>query len=125
MVEVSAPDLAGLFVEAARALFDILTDRETVLPCERVSVQMEAESTEQLLVSWLSELLFIYETERKLFSAFEIRHIDEKHIDAYALGERLDAERHPIDREIKAVTYHRLQLVREGGSFKTAIVFDL
>lgn len=125
MVEVSAPDLSGLFVEAALVLLDALTDRETVLPRERLRVQMEAENTEQLLVSWLTELLFLYEVERKLFSQFEIRYIDERRIDADALGERFDAERHPIDREVKAVTYHRLALVRERGVLKTAIVFDL
>jgi SHS2 domain-containing protein len=125
MVEVSARDLSELFAEAALALLDILTDRETVLPRERVSIQLEAENTEQLLVSWLTELLFLYETERKLFSQFEIHDVDERRIHADALGERFEAGRHPIDREVKAVTYHRLEVVREGGVLKTAIVFDL
>ncbi len=125
MVEVSAGDLAGLFAEAAQALFRILTDPETIRSQEHLSVELEAESAEQLLVSWLSELLFFHETEQWLFSRFDIAAVDEKRIEAQVWGERFDPLRHPIDREVKAVTYHRLGLVQEGNLLKTVIVFDL
>jgi SHS2 domain-containing protein len=125
MVEVSAGDLAGLFADAARALFAILSDPETVGSRKQVSVELEAESAEELLVSWLSELLFLHETEQWLFSRFDITAIDEKRIVALVWGERIDPLRHPIDREVKAVTYHRLGLVQEGNQLKTVIVFDL
>jgi SHS2 domain-containing protein len=125
LVEVSAPDLAGLFAEAARSLFHILTDLEAVRPRDCLSVSVEAEDTEQLLVSWLSELLFLHETEQWLFSRFEMTAMEEQRVEAQVWGERLDPRRHPIDREVKAVTYHRLGLVREGDMLKTAVVFDL
>jgi SHS2 domain-containing protein len=126
MVEVSAPDSAGLFAEAARALFEILSDPKTVRPREQLSIELEAEGAEELLVSWLTELLFFHETEQWLFSRFDIAAIDEKRIEARIWGEKLDPLRHPIDREVKAVTYHRLGIMRdEGEQLKTVIVFDL
>jgi SHS2 domain-containing protein len=125
MVEVSAPDLAGLFVEAAQALFRILTDPETIRSQDALSIGLEEENAEQLLVAWLTELLFFHETEQWLFSRFDITAIDEKRIEARVWGEKLDPLRHPIDREVKAVTYHRLGLVRDGNLLKTTIVFDL
>jgi SHS2 domain-containing protein len=125
MVEVAAEGKPELFSEAARALFDIITDLETVEPRESVSISVEAESPEELLVSWLTELLFLYESERWLFSRFEPRLVDDRRLEAEAWGEKLDAERHPIDREVKAVTYHRMALVRQGKLLKTTIVFDL
>jgi SHS2 domain-containing protein len=125
MVEVSAPDAAGLFVEAAQALFRILTDPKTIRPQDSISIELEEEDTDQLLVAWLTELLFFHETEQWLFSRFDITSIDEKRIEARVWGEKLDALRHPIDREVKAVTYHRLGLVRDGNLLKTVIVFDL
>ncbi len=125
MVEVAAEGKPELFSEAARALFDIITDLETVEPRESVSISVEAESPEELLVSWLTELLFLYESERWLFSRFEPRLVDDRRLEAEAWGEKLDAERHPIDREVKAVTYHRIALVRQGKLLKTTIVFDL
>ena len=125
MVEVSADDLPGLFTEAARAFFDILTDSKTIRPRECLEVRVEAESKEELLVSWLTELLFLYETELWLFSRFEITAMDEGKVQGKAWGEKLDPARHPIEREVKAVTYHRLGLVRENGGIRTTIVFDL
>jgi SHS2 domain-containing protein len=114
-----------LFVEAAQALFRILTDPKTIRPQDSISIELEEEDTDQLLVAWLTELLFFHETEQWLFSRFDITSIDEKRIEARVWGEKLDALRHPIDREVKAVTYHRLGLVRDGNLLKTVIVFDL
>jgi SHS2 domain-containing protein len=125
MVEVSADDLPGLFVEAARAFFDILTDSKTIRPRKVLEVGVEAVGEEELLVSWLTEFLFLHETELWLFSRFEITAMDEGKVRGKAWGEKLDPARHPIEREVKAVTYHRLGLVRENGGIRTTIVFDL
>ena len=125
MVEVVAEGKPELFSEAARILFDIITDLGTVEPRQSVSISVEAASDEELLVSWLTELLFLYEDQRWLFSRFEPRLVEDRRFEAEAWGEKLDPERHPIDREVKAVTYHRMALVRQGKSLSTTIVFDL
>ena len=125
MVEVAAEGKPELFAEAARALFDIITEVEKVAPRESVSVSVKAESAEELLVSWLTELLFLYESERWLFSRFEPRLPDDGRLEAEVWGEKLDPARHPIEREVKAVTYHRMAFFRQGKQLKTTIVFDL
>jgi SHS2 domain-containing protein len=125
MVEVWGADFAELAAEAARALFALITDLETVRAENGVSVEVQAESDEQLLVTWLTELLFLFETELWLFSRFEIETVEDGVLKAEAWGERLDPARHPVDREVKAVTYHRLGLEREKDRFRTTIVFDL
>jgi SHS2 domain-containing protein len=125
MVEVTAPDRVGLYSDAARSLFAILTDLDAIEPRESRQFRIEADGWEQLLVAWLTELLFLYETELWLFSRFEMIALEAHVLEAVAWGERLDPERHPIEREVKAVTYHRLGVVKEDRGFKTAIVFDL
>jgi SHS2 domain-containing protein len=125
MVEVWGTDFSELVTESARALFSIITDLDTVRAENRVPIELRAESDEQLLVTWLTELLFLHETELWLFSRFDIQTIGDGAIKAEAWGERLDPGRHPIDREVKAVTYHRLSLERNNDRFRTTIVFDL
>lgn len=125
MVEVSAPSLPELFADAGLALFEAITDVTTVRPRQHVSLSLAGADPEELLVAWLTELLFFYESERWLFCRFEPRLPSPHRVEGEAWGERLDPNRHPIDREVKAVTYHRMALVREGDLIKTRIVFDL
>jgi SHS2 domain-containing protein len=125
MVEVWGADFAEVAADGARALFDIITDTKTVRGTSKVPVQVQADTYEQLLVAWLTELLFLYETELWLFSRFEFKRAGEGIIEAHAWGEKLDPERHPIDREVKAVTYHRLVLERKNDRLRATIVFDL
>jgi SHS2 domain-containing protein len=125
MVEVSGRTREELFAEAARAFFDTLTEVGSVRPEEAVEVRVRADDEDQLLATWLDELLFLHESEGWLFCDFRFRRLSERELEAEAWGERFDPARHAIDREIKAVTYHRLGLRREGDLLKTTIVFDL
>ena len=65
MVEVSAPTLSELLAEAALALFETVGDVKTVRPRDEVSVSVEAADREELLVTWLTELLFLHESEEQ------------------------------------------------------------
>ena len=125
MVEVTASSRKELFAEAARALMSVLTDLEAIRAAESVSVSLEADDTEQLLVTWLTELLFLYESKRWLFCRFAFQTLTERALEATAWGEKLDPARHEIDREIKAVTYHRLKVERRDGEWRTRVVLDL
>ena len=125
MVEVQAADLPALFVDAARSMLSILTDPKTVQRRQGLSIEVEADNLEQLLVTWLTELIFRHETELWLFSEFEIQAMTETRLEARIWGEKLDPKRHPIEREIKAVTYHQLGIEEKDGEYRTRIVFDL
>ncbi len=125
MVEVTGGTREELYSEAARALFDTLTDIATIRPQDSVAMSLEAADPDELLVAWLSELLFFHESQGFLFSQFRFQLLTERELRAEARGERFDPTRHVIDREIKAVTYHRLGVRHQGGVFKTMIVFDL
>jgi SHS2 domain-containing protein len=125
MVEVTASSREELFAEAARALMSALTDPEAIRAEESVSVDLEADDAEQLLVTWLTELLFLYESERWLFCRFGFQKLTERALEATACGEKLDPARHAIDREVKAVTYHQLKVEHRDGAWRTRLVFDL
>ncbi len=124
-VEVSARDRKTLFADAARALFATIGELDRVRPREPVEIRLEAETPEELLVAWLSELLCRHETEGWLFSRFDIEELTERALRATAWGERLDPSRHVIDREVKAVTYHHLRIERTKDGYRVRIVFDL
>lgn len=124
-IEVTAETLEGLFVEAAAALFDITVGIGSIDVLEFRQVRASGDDTRELFVDWLRELLYGFAGERMLFSRFEITGISETEITARCGGEPFDAGRHEVTCEIKAVTYHGLEIVRSGGRFRASVVFDI
>lgn len=124
---VRGATLPRLFENAARALFDLLCDRRTVRPRRIVRIVVQGSSLEDLLVRWLSELLYRLETEDLVFSSFAVERVDRLRFRARgrARGETIDRARHRLRREIKAVTYHQIRLVRGRSAWRVRLVFDV
>lgn len=120
-----APTLPELFVVAGQALFDAITELDSVQCKLTRTVRVEADDVDALLVAWLAELNYHCITDFELFHTFEIRSCTTHGLEAVAHGENIDPERHEIKTEIKAVTYHGL-FVREGvGGWEAQIIFDV
>ncbi|MDQ7041151.1 MAG: archease [Rhodothermus sp.] len=124
-IEVWAESLPELFERAAWGLFAILTDPEAVVPRKAVPFVLEASDVQALLVRWLSELNFYHITRRWVFSRFSIQQLTEQQLQAQAWGEPIEPSRHPIYTEVKAITYHGLQLKHQDGQWYARIIFDL
>ena len=124
-IRVWATDIKGLFQEAARALFAIITDLEKVQVREHRKVIAEASTLDELLVAWLSELLYLYEVEGLLFGDFALTEIDERSMRGVAMGEKFHEGRHAIKTTIKAVTYHQLEVQEHDGRWQAQVIFDV
>ena len=124
---VDARTLRQLFEHAALALLDLGGHRAAVRPRRRVAIAVHGTSLEDLLVRWLSEILFLQETRGWRFRAGRVESLDRRRLllRGAALGEPFDARRHKRGREVKAVTHHRLRLVRRAGRWSVRIVFDV
>ena len=127
-------DVRELFENAAFALFDVYVDISKVHEeTERlIDIRVEAEGGkteepdyEQLLVKWLNELLYLSETENLLFKSFRVESIVDGELKALACGEEFDPERHVVLTPLKAVTYHRIEVVREPDRWHARVVVDL
>ncbi len=123
-IQVEAPTAAALFETAARAFTEIVTDVETVMPRVKRAVELDEENLEVLLVSWLQELLYLLETEGLAFSRFEVN-IDGTRLHAAVWGEPFNPDLHPRKSDVKAVTYHQLEVRRRGDSWEARVIFDV
>jgi len=126
-VAVRAATLRGLFGSASGALFELLCDPSTVRPRRRRRIAVRGASAEDLLVRWLSEIVYLHETRHWVFSSCALRRIDRDACTAVGevRGEPFDAGRHRAGREVKAVTYHQIGLSRSRGMWHVRIVFDV
>ncbi len=131
-VEVEAPSLQRLFVTAARALVGVIcglegSDEETrpsAEPALHRELALDAEDTDMLLVEWLRELLYIQSAEGLLFADAEVSELSERRLAA-----RVGLSRRPsegeVERELKGVTYHDLEVSARDGGWYARVVFDV
>ncbi|MCG6950516.1 MAG: archease [Acidobacteria bacterium] len=119
-LEVWAPDMPALIEEAARGMYGLMglvvseDDR-----CHR-QLEISCDDWEQLLVSFLEELLFIAESEDLAFDGFLFALVEENLLARLEGGSIVSRE-----REIKAVTFHNLEILEIERNLKTRIIFDV
>jgi len=118
-------DPAGTFASAARAMFEIMADLRNVSELESRDVEVASDDLEGLLVDWLNELLFLFDTEQLLLSRFEVHGVRGNGLRATVYGERIDPARHHLKRGIKAVTYHLLEVKCEDSGCWARVLFDV
>jgi SHS2 domain-containing protein len=124
-VEIWAPTLADLFVEAARSLFDLLGTLGTTRAVRADIVAVEGGDIEEVFHDWLSELLFRSAARRMVYSEFRVLSLELPRLVAEAQGEPFDPLRHSFEREIKAVTFHGLEVVEDRGLWRARVIFDV
>jgi SHS2 domain-containing protein len=124
-IRVWANDIKGLFEEAARGLFDIITDIKTVTARIERSVTVRGSGWEEVMVAWLTELLYLHEVKDLLFCDFSVAEVDRVIIRGVARGEHFNEKRHTIKTVVKAVTYHQLQIREQDGHLHAQIIFDI
>jgi SHS2 domain-containing protein len=104
-------DLDELFANAAEALESTLVRLDSVAQRETTTFEMTSDSYENLLYDWLAELLVIFEVERFAIKKCMVK-IAGFSLAAECLGERIDPNKHIFNTEVKAVTYHNLQVMK-------------
>lgn len=123
--EATGATRAEVFANAGRALFHIIVDPADVEPRERVEVRVQGANPSELLVNWLSELLYLEDAEGWLFRDFEVISLSDNSIRAVARGEKFDPGRHQIQLLVKAITYHQLVLQATASGWRAQVYVDI
>jgi len=119
-LEVWAPDLAGLLAEAAHGMYELMGIEVSFDErCHR-RLELEADDCEQLLVSFLEELLHLADLEDQAFDVSLLK-VEGTRLLARLEGGSIVSR----TKEIKAVTYHRLQIEATERGLSTSIIFDV
>jgi SHS2 domain-containing protein len=108
-------DLQEAFANSAYGMFSLMADLDGVK--EKVSRKVHVEATDQeaLLVSWLNELLYLFDVEHVIFKRFDITALSQNRLQAKVYGEKIDKSRHQLKTGVKAATYHMLKIEKNKG----------
>ena len=120
-LHLAAPTLKRLFVEAGLGLADLLSDQRRRPDGAAESVEVEAADGDALLVDWLNELIFRTETRQRVYDEIRINSLSDRRLRADIRGAAPDGWR----TAVKAATFHRLKIAREGAGYTGRVVLDV
>ena len=126
-IEVNGETLKEAFQRAAIAVFDVMTDVSLIEHKLVDDICIEANDVYTLLHDWLSTLLIRFETEMKVYSRFDVKIFkgEKIRLEAKAYGEHFNKSRHPSKTEVKAVTYHRMEVIEAPRKVTLRFILDL
>ena len=120
-IRVWAPDLPTLFVEAANGMCSITGMDFDEKNRKSSVIVIEAGEFESLLVMFLEELLFLSESDDLGFDHFEVEIKEGYILTARIEGAKIRDKR----KEIKAVTFHNMEISKTNFGYEVFIVFDV
>ena len=98
-----------------------MADADQIQPLEERMLNIRARDVEGLMVSWLNEIIYLFETEGFLVEAVAIHEIDPWHLRVAVLGEQYDPTRHHIENRIKSASYAGLCIEQTADGWEATV----
>jgi len=124
-IHVSGTNSKDLFANAAQALFDVITDIDSLTGQDSCHMEVSGEDWSDLMVNWLREILYLWNGKERLVKSVNITALSANKLSAKVVFDPYDPDRHTVKTEIKAVTYHQIQVKRTSSGWSARIIFDI
>lgn len=116
--------LEELFENAAKAVFNIMCNIEKVIPKEKKVIEISEEDIDLLFVAWLSSLLAYKDIYNMMFSKFNVKIENKYRLIGEVYGEEVK-DYHELKTEVKAITYHNLEIGKREDLWVAKFVVDV
>ncbi len=126
-VKIPGNTLIHLFENAGMVLLHLLF-RIRSAPAGKtdfLKVSLSGDGLEDLMVRWLSEILYQFEGENLVVLSLKIDVLSSENLKATLKTSPFDPKNYEIQREIKAVTYHQIEVTNKTGLWEATVTFDL
>lgn len=119
-------NLSELFANAALAMFEVMINTEQIKPKVKKELRVKGNDLQSLMFSWLNNLLVFVDADNLAFSEFDVK-VDEKKLvlNAICKGEEMNQQKHETRTQVKAATYHKLQVKKEKDGWKAQVILDI
>ncbi len=127
--EITAATREELFATAVLAWKQSVVGNSEVAQTAQADVQVEGIDPEELLVNLLGEVNYLFEVRHWVTARADRIHIrhrgDGYFLEGIMYGEPFHPERHQVLAEIKAATFHQINIEKTAGGLRTKIIFDI
>lgn len=128
-IEAWGPTLEEAFAESAESLFETMLSLEKVDPQTETRLNASGHDEKELLYNWLETLLLEFDINGNVYSKFDIEPIthDTSSLTLYATvkGEKYQPQKHGSKEEVKAVTYHQMEIQKQPDRTTLRFILDL
>jgi SHS2 domain-containing protein len=124
-IMVRGTDLKDLFESAGRALMHLMVRAATPGKTTSMKISVSGEDLADLLIRWLGEILYLFAGENLVVTSIRLDSISSSHLEGSLETATFEPEFHEILREIKAVTYHQIQVTEKANGWEAKVIFDV
>ena len=124
-IHVFGSDSKELFANAAWALFDLITEIDRLTGLKSCHIEVSGDDWSDLMVNWLREVLYLWNGKELLVKKARILSLSETKLSGIVECDSFNPDRHVIKTEIKAVTYHQIQVNSSPSGWEAMIIFDI
>lgn len=124
-IEAHGNSLQEVFQNAAYGLMSVIAGSSKIQLCQQRQVSISGMDRENLLVRWLTEVLYLYDAMKFLTAEVKFETLNDTTLKAVLLGEPYDLSRHELKLDIKAITYHQLKVEERHGLWLARVFVDI
>ena len=124
-IKVRGTDLKDLFEGAGRALMHLMVRAEIPSKTTSMKISVSGEDLADLMVRWLGEILYLFAGENLVVTSIRMDSVSASHLDATLETVPFEPKIHETLREIKAVTYHQIQVTEKANGWEAKVIFDV
>ena len=124
-ITVTGTDLEDLFRKAAQSIIQIMLRNSRIKGNESLRISLDGEDLADLMVRWLGEILYLFDAEQKIVSDIRMLKVNPTHLEATVDVAAFRPDQNEIINEIKAVTYHQIEVTQKPEGWSARVIFDL
>ena len=124
-IKVRGTDLIELFENAGKTLLHLMIKADPSEKPDSTKISLAGDDLADLMVRWLGEILYLVDGENLMVTKISIDSLTPTRLKATLETVPFDPKIHKIQREIKAVTYHQIDVAEKGDIWEARVIFDL
>jgi SHS2 domain-containing protein len=124
-IKIRGIDLIDLFENAGNALIHVMLGDKPLGKTHSMKISVSGDDLADLMVRWLGEIHYLFEGEDLVVTSVNIDSLTPSQLEATLETVPFDPEIHEILNEIKAVTYHQIEVSNKGDTWEARVIFDL
>ena len=124
-IRVYGTDLKDLFEGAGRALMHLMVKAEIPSKTHSMKISVSGKDLADLMVRWLGEILYLFAGENLVVTSIRMGSVSSSALEATLETAPFEPESHETLREIKAVTYHQIEVTEMPNGWEAKVIFDV